>query len=46
MSDWDENFIINAFLQTGDKNIKYTILVTIDAYGMGINNSDIILIIQ
>lgn len=46
MSDWDKDLIANAFLQPGNKNIECTILVAIDAYGMGIDNPDIKLIIQ
>lgn len=46
MSDLDKNLIANAFLQPSNKNIECTILVAIDAYGMGIDNPDIKLVIQ
>lgn len=46
ISDLDKNLIVNAFLQPGDKNMEYTILVATDAYGMEIDNPDIKLVIQ
>lgn len=41
MFDWNKYLIVNAFLKPGDKNMECTILVTTDAYGMGIDNPNI-----
>lgn len=45
MSDWNKDLIANAFLQLGDENIECIILVATDAYGIGIDNPDIKLVI-
>lgn len=46
MPDWDKSLISNAFKVIGKENTECTILVTTDAYGMGIDNPDIRLVIQ
>lgn len=46
MSDWDKNLTAAAFRIPGDENLECTFLVATDAYGMGIDNPDIKLIIQ
>ena len=46
MSDWDKSLIAKAFCIPRDENLEYIILVTINAYGIGINNSDVKLVIQ
>lgn len=46
MSDWDKDLIAKAFLTPGNDNLECTILVATDAYGMGIDNLDIKLVIQ
>lgn len=46
MSEWDKNLIAQAFSVPGEENIECTILVATDAYGMGINNPDVRLVIQ
>lgn len=46
MPKWDKNLILKAFSIAGDKNTKYIILVVTDAYGIGLNNPDIMLVIQ
>lgn len=46
MSDWNKDLIAKAFFGSGDDNLTYIIFVATDAYGMGINNLDIKLVIQ
>ncbi len=46
MSDWDKELIAKAFKINGSENTECTIFVAIDAYGMGIDNPDIRLVIQ
>lgn len=46
MSEWDKAIVAKAFQIDGDINTDYIILVATDAYGMGINNPDIRLVIQ
>lgn len=46
MSEWDKNLIAQAFSVAGEENTECTILVATDAYGMGINNPDVRLVIQ
>ena len=46
MSDCDKDLIAKAFLVSSDDNLNCIILVATDAYGMGINNPDIKLVIQ
>lgn len=46
ISNWDKDLITNAFLQSSDKNMEGSILVATNAYGTGIDNPDIKLIIQ
>lgn len=41
MSDWDKKLIAKAFKINRSKNTKYTNLVAIDAYDMGIDNLNI-----
>lgn len=41
MSEWNKNLIIKVFSIFEDKNNKYTIIVAINIYNIGINNSDI-----
>ena len=45
MFDWDKSFIAAAFKVNGEDNTEYTIPVATDAYGMGINNPDIKVVI-
>lgn len=45
ISEWDKSLIANTFAVPGDKNTECTILVATDAYGIGIDNSDIKLVI-
>lgn len=46
MSDWDKELIAKAFKTPGNENTECIILVATDAYGMGIDNPDIRLVIQ
>ena len=46
MSDWDKDLTAKAFCIPGDENLECTILVATDAYGMGIDNPVIKLVIQ
>lgn len=46
ISEWDKNLIAKAFNILEEENTKYTILMTIDAYKIGINNLDVRLAIQ
>lgn len=46
MSDWDKELIAKAFQINGSENSECIILVATDAYGMGIDNPDIRLVIQ
>ena len=46
MSDWDKSCIAAAFKVSGDENIECTILVATNAYGIGIDNPDIKVVIQ
>ena len=45
MSEWDKNLIIQAFSISGEEITEYTILAATDAYGMGINNPNVKLVI-
>lgn len=45
MSDWDKKLIAKAFKTPGNENTECIILVATDAYGMGIDNPDIRLVI-
>lgn len=46
MSEWDKNLNAEAFAKPGSENSECTILVAIDAYGMGINNPDVKLVVE
>lgn len=46
MLDWNKDIIAKVFKVNKEENTKYIILVATDAYGMGIVNSDIWLVIQ
>lgn len=46
ISDWDKELIAKAFNIPGNENTECMILVATDAYGMGIDNPDIQLVIQ
>lgn len=46
MLEWDKNLIAKTFSIAGDKNTKYTILVTTDTYDICINNPDVKLVIE
>lgn len=45
MSKWNKNLTIEAFGKPVEENNEYVILVTIDAYSIGINNPDVKLVI-
>lgn len=46
MLEWDKALTAVAFQINGEENMECIILVATDAYGMGINNPDIKLVIQ
>lgn len=46
MSELNRELIAKAFIILGDKKFKYTILMTSNAYSMGINNLYIIFVIK
>lgn len=46
MSEWDKNLTAEAFSKPTEENNKYVILISTDAYSMGIVNSDVKLVIQ
>lgn len=46
MSDWDKSLIAKVFKTCAEENPECIIFVATDAYGMGINNPDIKLVIQ
>ncbi|MCJ1348467.1 hypothetical protein MMC31_006699 [Peltigera leucophlebia] len=46
LSDWDKGLTAAAFAVAADENEEYVILVATDAYGMGIDNPDVKLVIQ
>ena len=46
MSDWNKKLIAKAFKINRSENTECTIPVATDAYGMGIDNPDIRLVIQ
>lgn len=46
ISDWNKELIAKAFKINEFENTKYTILIATDAYGIGIDNLDIQLVIQ
>ena len=46
ISEWDKEITAKAFMILGDQNEECTIVVATDAYGMGINNPDIRLVVQ
>lgn len=45
MLGWDETLIANAFAILANQNIKYSIFIATDNYGIDINNTDITLVI-
>lgn len=46
MSEYDKNLTAEAFRIPGDENTECSILVATDAYGMGIDNPDVRLVVQ
>lgn len=46
MSEYDKNLTAEAFRIPGNENNECTILVATDAYGMGIDNLDVKLVVQ
>ena len=46
MSDWDKSLTAAAFKVNEKENTECIILVPTDAYGMGIDNPDIKVVIQ
>ena len=46
MSQWDKSLIISLFKISDEENNKYIILIATNAYDMGIDKSDITLVIQ
>lgn len=45
MSKWDKELTAKAFKISGAENTKYIILIATDAYGIGINNPEVQLVI-
>lgn len=45
MSDWNKELIAKTFKINKSKNIEYTIFIATNAYGIGIDNLDIQLVI-
>lgn len=45
ISDWDNLLIVAVFKISSKNNTKYTIFVATNVYNMGINNSDIKIVI-
>lgn len=46
MSKWDKNLTSETFRKPTEKNNKWIILVPINAYGIGIDNPDVKLVLQ
>lgn len=46
ISDWDKALTAAAFATVAEENTECVIIVATDAYGMGINNPDVKLVIQ
>lgn len=46
ISEWDKKITATAFQTCAEDNVECTILIATDAYGMGIDNPDIKLVIQ
>lgn len=45
MAEYDKEMTANKFCVPGDENTECTILVATDAYGMGIDNPNVALVI-